>query len=57
VSRQLQVACTSDHAAEALVEYLQGKGYMASADGATVRTDARYRVVSKAPTGLLLVDY
>lgn len=57
MSRQLQVACTSEHAAEALAEYLTGRGYQASADGATVRTDARYRVVSKAPAGLLLVDY
>jgi hypothetical protein len=56
-ARQTQVACVSALAADAVVEYLTGRGYLASADGATVRTDAQLSVVARAPSGLtLLVD-
>ncbi len=48
------VQCTSDLAAIALVECLASDGYLASADGTTVHTDAPYRVVNRAPEGLLV---
>jgi hypothetical protein len=55
--RQLQVGCASELAADALADWLTGRGYIASSDGATVRTDARIRVVREAPHGLsMLVD-
>lgn len=51
---QLQVNCTSTAAAQALAEWLAGKGYWASADVDTVRTDAQLSTVERAPSGLLV---
>lgn len=56
MTRQTQVLAYSPAAADALVAWLAGRGYWASADGTTVRTDAQLSLVEACPSGLLARD-